>query len=59
MLSSLLEMYDARGEALFEGRQLWLCTVCGFVYLGAQPPKLCPVCKVPEWKFERVEGGRS
>ena len=59
MLSSLLEMYDARGETLFEGKQLWLCTVCGFVYLGAQPPKLCPVCKVPEWKFERVEGRRS
>lgn len=59
MLSSLLEMYAGRGEELLEGKSLWLCTVCGFVYLGAQPPKLCPVCKVPDWKFERVEGRQS
>ena len=33
-----------------------VCTVCGFVYVGDVAPELCPVCKVPSWKFEKVEG---
>lgn len=33
----------------------------GMVYIqkgsiGDQAPELCPVCKVPAWKFEKVEG---
>ena len=54
MLASLLDMYRSGGEEAFKDRKLWLCTVCGFIYAGEQPPKICPVCKVPEWKFERV-----
>jgi AcrR family transcriptional regulator len=25
-------------------------------YIGDTPPDICPVCKVPNWKFEKVEG---
>ena len=32
-----------------------VCSVCGFVYVGDEPPQLCPVCKVPAWKFDRAE----
>ena len=28
----------------------------GFVYIGDEAPELCPVCKVPAWKFEKIEG---
>ena len=28
----------------------------GFVYVGDAAPELCPVCKVPSWKFEKAEG---
>lgn len=28
----------------------------GFVYVGDKAPELCPVCKVPGWKFEKMEG---
>ena len=35
-----------------------ICTACGFVYIGETPPELCPVCKVPSWKFEKIEGRR-
>lgn len=35
---------------------IWVCTVCGFVYIGETPPELCPVCKVPPFKFEKIEG---
>lgn len=23
----------------------WICSVCGFVHVGNEPPKVCPVCK--------------
>lgn len=23
----------------------WICSVCGFVHVGTEPPKVCPVCK--------------
>ena len=26
------------------------------IYIGGNPPELCPVCKVPAWKFEKIEG---
>ena len=34
----------------------WQCTVCGYIHEGDQPPEQCPVCRVPAWKFEKVEG---
>ena len=39
---------------LMKPKNTRVCTVCGFVYVGDEPPKLCPVCKVPDWKFEKV-----
>ena len=57
MLSSLVIRYLNEGEALLAGTNVWVCTVCGFVYIGADAPRLCPVCKVPAWKFEKIEGG--
>lgn len=56
MLSSLVGRYLEEGEALLADTPIWLCTVCGFVYIGEAPPELCPVCKVPAWKFEKIEG---
>jgi rubrerythrin len=29
--------------------------MCGFVYVGDKPPAICPVCKVPDWKFQKME----
>ena len=59
MLRSLLEQYLEEGEAFLRGTSVWVCSVCGFVYVGGAPPELCPVCKVPAWKFEEVEGRGS
>lgn len=56
MLSSLVERYLKEGETMLEGTNVWVCTVCGFVYIGDNAPELCPVCKVPAWKFEKIEG---
>lgn len=56
ILDSLLRRYEKEGEAFLANTQVWVCTVCGFVFVGDQAPALCPVCKVPAWKFEKVEG---
>ena len=38
----------------------FICTVCGYVHEGPEPPERCPQCKVPASKFkelEEAEGG--
>lgn len=56
MLSSLISQYLREGEAMLAGKNVWVCTTCGFVYISDEAPEACPVCKVPAWKFEKVEG---
>ena len=29
----------------------WVCTVCGYIHEGENPPDTCPVCHVPASKF--------
>ncbi len=33
----------------------WVCTICGYVHEGEQPPEKCPVCRQPAEKFKKVE----
>jgi rubrerythrin len=33
----------------------WVCSVCGYVHEGEQPPERCPVCKAPASKFIKQE----
>ena len=56
MVQSLLSRYEKEGEAFLDGNDIWVCSVCGFIYVGKSAPALCPVCKVPDWKFEKIEG---
>lgn len=56
MLESLVSRYLKEGDRMAEGTSIWVCSVCGFVYIGDKAPDLCPVCKVPAWKFDKVEG---
>ena len=34
----------------------WVCSVCGYVHEGDEPPENCPVCKAPAEKFKKQEG---
>ncbi len=56
ILKSLLTRYQREGDAMLENTGVYVCTICGFVYIGDDLPEICPVCKVPNWKFEKVEG---
>ena len=34
----------------------FVCTVCGYVHEGENPPEFCPVCKAPASKFVEQSG---
>ena len=37
----------------------WVCSVCGYVYEGDNPPEKCPQCGVPGSKFTEQKGEMS
>ncbi len=55
ILHSLLMRYHQDQGAFLKNTSVWVCSVCGFVFVGDEAPELCPVCKVPAWKFEKIE----
>ncbi|MEG0986429.1 MAG: NADH peroxidase [Clostridia bacterium] len=36
----------------------WVCTICGYVHEGDQPPEFCPICKAPASKFNKMSEER-
>ncbi len=59
ILKSLLLRCQKEGPGMAENTGVFVCTICGFIYIGAKAPELCPVCKVPGWKFEEVKEGKA
>ena len=53
---SLVDRYMSKGEALLDGKSLYLCEACGFIFLGDAVPAVCPVCKAPSSRFSKVGG---
>ena len=37
----------------------WVCSVCGYVYEGENPPEKCPQCGVPASKFKEQSGDKT
>ena len=64
-LSEVEKEHEARYRKLLErintdtvfldenGEMYWKCRNCGYVYKGAVPPEICPVCSHPQAFFER------
>lgn len=57
MQASLIKRLADKGEAQFEGDNIFVCEACGFIYLGEAAPDICPVCKVPAFKFTQIQRG--
>lgn len=55
ILNSILSRYEKEGDAFLQNTNIFVCEACGFVYIGDTPPEVCPVCKVPSWKFSQIE----
>lgn len=50
MLASLLARWQREGEKMVENTGVYVCNICGFMYVGDTPPELCPVCKVHNYQ---------
>ena len=59
MLKSILSRYEKEGDAMLENTGVYVCSICGYIYIGDDLPEVCPVCKVPNWKFDKIEGGAA
>lgn len=57
--ATLLRRYQKTGEEVVADTNVYVCSACGFIFVGDEAPELCPVCKVPAWKFEQMEGRAS
>ena len=56
MAASVISQYKAKGEDLLSGDvNIYVCEICGFIYIGKELPRICPVCKVPSFKMVKVE----
>jgi len=54
ILVSLLGKFEKQGDAMLDGTNVYVCDICGFVYIGNEPPEICPVCKVPSLKISMI-----
>ncbi len=54
ILTSLLGKYERQGDAMLDGTNVYVCEICGFVYIGNEPPEICPICKVPSLKITMI-----
>ena len=57
ILASLLNRYQTQQNALLENTHVFVCEICGFVYIGDVAPAICPVCKVPNIKLKQIQRG--
>lgn len=57
MQKSLIARYKREGDSMCENTEVYVCEICGFIYIGDTPPEVCPVCKVPSLKIVKIERG--
>ena len=58
LAKGLVDRYIKEGDAFLKDTHIFICTVCGFIYVGEKAPEVCPICKVPGFKFEEIKGGK-
>ncbi|MGD9560147.1 MAG: rubredoxin [Oscillospiraceae bacterium] len=55
ILQSLLGRVQREGTDFIRDTSVYVCDICGFVFVGAQPPGICPICKVPSLKIVQLQ----
>ena len=56
IMRTVLERYQ-KDPSFLEHTGVYVCDICGFIYIGDDPPEVCPVCKVPGHMILRIQGG--
>ena len=54
IMKAVIDTYKEKGIDYIKNTKIWVCDICGFVYIGDNPPKVCPVCRVPSLKILEV-----
>ncbi|MBI9104016.1 MAG: rubrerythrin family protein [Spirochaetales bacterium] len=52
---TLIGRFLSGGESIMDNKDLYICEACGFIFLGAEVPAQCPVCKAPETRFSKIK----
>lgn len=55
LLKGLLVRYEKQKNGLLENTNVYVCEICGFVYVGDAKPEICPICKVPSFKIHPIQ----
>ena len=50
---SIIERYKV-DPSFIEKTNVYVCDICGFIYIGDEPPEICPVCKVPGFLILKI-----
>ncbi len=54
IVNSLISRYNKEGTKFLENTKIFVCEICGFIFVGDQAPEVCPVCKVPKLKIHEI-----
>lgn len=54
IVDTLLARYKKEGTAFLSNAKIFVCEICGFIYIGDEAPEVCPICKVPKLKIHEV-----
>jgi len=57
ILTSIFGRYEKLQDALLDHKHIYVCEICGFVYIGDKLPELCPICKVQKDKLTEIKRG--
>lgn len=57
MINSHLKKLTQGSFKFLEDSNLYVCEICGFIHIGKEKPKICPVCKVPNIKMTQIKRG--
>ncbi len=54
MINSHLKKVESSAADFLKETNVYVCDICGFIYVGDEKPEICPVCKVPSMKMTQV-----
>ncbi len=54
MINSHLNKVESGSADFLKETNVYVCDICGFIFVGDEKPEICPVCKVPSMKMTQV-----
>ncbi len=52
--SEILSRYKSQGDAFLQNTGVYICEICGYIFIGDTLPRGCPVCHVSNIKIQKV-----